>query len=61
MTVEIMTNLTTISNLNAYTVLYGRRRTDHVRAKMARQAAKDVLESYAFGDSDEERYTDDDT
>ena len=30
-------------------------------AKMARQAANDVLESYAFGDSDEERYTDDDT
>jgi len=30
-------------------------------AHLARQAAKDVLESYAFGDSDEERYTDDDT
>jgi len=56
MAVEIMKKLPTISNLNAYTV-YGRR-TDVLSW---RQAAKDVLESFAFGDSDEEHYTDDDT
>jgi len=30
-------------------------------AKLARQAARDVIDAYAFDDSDEEHYTDDDT
>ena len=52
-----MTRITIISNPSA-SIVFGKRIES---LKLARQAARNVIDDYAFEDSDEEHYTDDDT